>query len=467
MRSLFEAPGAPRPGSGETRTVLTVAELNALVRDRIEAAFPSVWIEAEISNLRRYPSGHTYFTLKDAQAQIAAVLFRGSAAGLRFRPEDGLKVLARGRVSLYEPRGTYQVIVEAMEPAGLGALQLAFEQLKARLEAEGLFDAARKRPLPLLPRRIGIVTSPAGAAIRDILRVLRRRFANLQVVVAPARVQGDGAAAEIVQGIRDLQALGGIDVLIVTRGGGSLEDLWPFNEEAVARAIVASPIPVISAVGHEIDVTIADLVADLRAPTPSAAAEMVVQSKQEMLDRLSGQRARVLSAGRLAVARRRDELARLEAARAFDAVRSRLRDAMLRLDDLGATLRHRLERQLTGARHRLEVLEQRMTPRRLAERFAARRAGVEAAARLLRSAAEGRLERARHAVAAFGERLHALSPLAVLARGYAICRLPQGVPIIKEAAAVHPGSCVEVRLHRGRLECAVTAIAEEVEHGTG
>lgn len=467
MRSLFDPTGAPRPGPGEARTVLTVAELNALVRDRIETAFPSVWIEAEISNLRRYPSGHTYFTLKDAQAQIAAVLFRGSAAGLRFRPEDGLKVLARGRVSLYEPRGTYQVIVEAMEPAGLGALQLAFEQLKARLEAEGLFNAARKRPLPRLPRRIGIVTSPAGAAIRDILRVLRRRFANLQVVIAPARVQGDGAAAEIVQGIRDLQALGGIDVLIVTRGGGSLEDLWPFNEEAVARAIVASRIPVISAVGHEIDVTIADLVADLRAPTPSAAAEMVVQSKQELLGRLGDRRARLLSAGRLAVARRRDELARLEAARAFDGVRSRLRDAMLRLDDLGATLRHRLERQMTGARHRLEVLEQRMTPRRLAERFAVRRAAVASAARLLRSAAEGRLERARHAVAAFGERLHALSPLAVLARGYAICRLSQGGAIIKEATAVRPGSSVEVRLHRGRLECAVTAIAEEVEHGTG
>ncbi|HEX9428053.1 MAG TPA: exodeoxyribonuclease VII large subunit [Candidatus Polarisedimenticolia bacterium] len=466
MRSLFDQKAPARPGPGEPRTVLTVSQLNALVRDRIEESFPSVWIEGEISNLRKYPSGHTYFTLKDAQAQISAVLFRGSAGTLRFRAEDGLKVLARGRVSLYEPRGGYQIIVETMEPAGLGALQLAFEQLKTRLEAEGLFEAARKRPLPRLPRRIGIVTSPAGAAIRDILRLLRLRFANLQVVIAPARVQGDGAAPEIVQGIKDLHRLGGIDVLIVTRGGGSLEDLWPFNEEAVARAIAASPIPVISAVGHETDLTIADLVADLRAPTPSAAAEMVVQSKQEILERLGSQRARLLSAGRLAVARRRDALGRLEAARVFDAVRARLRDAMLRLDDLGARQRLCVERRLTGLRHQLEVLAQRMTPRRLSDRFAARRAAVAAAARLMRSAADGRLVRARDSIAAFGERLHALSPLAVLSRGYAICRLPGGGAIIKEASAAPPGSSIEVRLHRGRLECAVTAIAEEVEHGT-
>src|SRR5437867_3235119 len=288
MRSLFDEAAPPPPGAPgrprEDHPVLTVSELNALARGLLEEGLGTVWVEGEISNLRRYPSGHTYFTLKDAESQVAAVLFRGNAAALRFRPGDGLKVLARGRVSLYEPRGAYQVIVEALEPAGLGALQLAFEQLKARLLAEGLFDAARKRPIPLLPRRIGIVTSPSGAAIRDILKVLSRRFASLGVVLAPARVQGAEAAGEIVAGIAALNRLAGLDALIVTRGGGSLEDLWPFNEEAVARAIAASAIPVISAVGHETDVTIADLVADLRAPTPSAAAEVVVGSREELAE---------------------------------------------------------------------------------------------------------------------------------------------------------------------------------------
>jgi len=463
MRTLFDPePGAARRATGETRRVLTVSELNSLVRGLIEEAFPSVWVEGEISNLRRYPSGHTYFTLKDADSQIAVVLFRGAASGgLRFRPEDGLKVLARGRVSLYEPRGGYQLIVEAMEPAGLGALQLAFEQLKARLQAEGLFDAARRRPLPILPRRLGIVTSPSGAAIRDILRVLDRRFANLEVVIAPARVQGPGAAVEIVAGIRDLNRLGGIDVVIVARGGGSIEDLWTFNEEPVARAIASSKAPVISAVGHETDVTIADLVADLRAPTPSAAAEMVVRSKQELADLIGALRARLLAAGRLAVSRLRQDLQAVGAERAFDLARGRLRDAMLRLDDLTLRMRGRVERSAVTARHRVEILAQRMTPGRLAERLAGRTARAAGLARLLRSAAGARLESARDTVAAYGERLTALSPLGVLARGYAICRLSAGGPILKEAAMARPGESVEVRLHRGRLTCDVKEVDDD------
>ncbi len=475
MPTLFDPSGGGRRGRARAlepeppgdRTVLTVSELNALARGLLEEALPSVWVEGEISNLRRYPSGHTYFTLKDAASQIAAVLFRGSAPALRFRPEDGLKVLARGRVTLYEPRGTYQIIVEAMEPAGLGALQLAFEQLKSRLQAEGLFDPSRKRPIPALPRRIGIVTSPSGAAIRDILRVLSRRFANLEVVVAPARVQGPEAAGEIVEGIRALNRLGGIDVLIVTRGGGSLEDLWPFNEEIVARAIVASRVPVISAVGHEIDVTIADLVADLRAPTPSAAAEMVVRSKQELAERIAALRARLLAGARLLVGRRRRDLEALGTDRAFDSVRSRLRDAMLRLDDAGLRLRDRLDRQALDGRHRLDVLRGRMAPGRLAERLTGRRARAEAGARLLGAAMEGRLRRGRDRVGAFSERLVALSPLAVLARGYAICRHAASGAILKEAAAARPGDAVEVRLHRGRLGCEVTEVQEEAADVTG
>ncbi|HET8945429.1 MAG TPA: exodeoxyribonuclease VII large subunit, partial [Candidatus Polarisedimenticolia bacterium] len=254
MRSLFDPrpeDQAPRPA----RRPLTVSELNAWVRALLDEGIPQVLVEGEISNLRRYPSGHTYFTLKDAGAQVAAVLFRGNALGMRFRPADGGHVVVRGRVSLYEARGAYQVVVEGMEPAGLGALQRALEILKEKLRAEGLLDAGRKRPLPRLPRRIGVVTSPRGAALQDILRVLDRRFAGLDIVLSAARVQGEGAAEEIAAAIRALDRLEGIDVVIVARGGGSTEDLWAFNEESVARAIAASRAPVISAVGHEIDVT--------------------------------------------------------------------------------------------------------------------------------------------------------------------------------------------------------------------
>jgi exodeoxyribonuclease VII large subunit len=458
MPTPFERGTRSVPETGDRRPVLSVGELNTLVRTLIEERLDSVWVEGEISNLRRYPSGHTYFTLKDAEAQIAAVLFRGQAQQLRFRPEDGVKVLARGRVSLYEPRGSYQIIIETLEPAGLGALQLAFEQLKARLLAEGLFDAARKRPLPPLPRRIGIVTSPAGAAIRDILRVLDRRFANLEVVIAPSRVQGEGAAAEIVRGIRDLNRLPGVDVIIVTRGGGSLEDLWPFNEESVARAIAASRLPVLSAVGHEIDLTISDLVADLRAPTPSAAAEMVVRSKEELRAGIAALRGRLLSAARLRLSRLREQIAALGAERALEMARARVRDAMLRLDDLAQRRRSALDRRLLEAHHRLDMLAQRMTPGRLAERVARRRAAGASLARLLQAGIAATLRRAGDGASAYAERLHALSPLAVLGRGYAICRLAGGGAILKDAAAVPRGASVQVRLHRGRLGCEVKEV---------
>jgi exodeoxyribonuclease VII large subunit len=454
--------GAGRERQRERRRILTVSELNALARGMLEEAFESVWVEGEISNLRRYPSGHTYFTLKDEAAQISAVLFRSSAAALRFRPEDGIKVLARGRVSLYEARGTFQIVVEALEPAGLGALQLALDQLKARLRAEGLFEASRKRPLPPLPRRIGVVTSPSGAAIRDILRVLERRFANLEVTIAPARVQGEGAAAEIAEAIGLLNRLPGVDVLIVARGGGSIEDLWAFNEEAVARAIAASAVPVISAVGHETDVTLADLVADLRAPTPSAAAEMVIRSKEELAERIAALRSRLVSAARLGAARRRERLADCGADRAVDLLRARLRDAMLRLDDRTYRVLACLERSLRRRGHRLEILIERMTPRRLGERLAARRAAVASLLRLLQSARSSGLRRCRDALAAASSRLEALSPLAVLARGYAICRAAASGVILKDARMVHPGDGVLVRLHRGGLRCAV----REVEDGT-
>ncbi len=271
------------------RRVLSVTQLNASIRGVLNKTFDDIWVNGEISGLKLAPSGHAYFSLKDAQAQVRAVCFRGALRFLKFRPQDGVAVLARGKVDVFEPRGEYQLIVEWLEPQGLGALQLAFEQLKKKLEAEGLFEAARKRVLPRLPRRIGLVTSPAGAAIRDMIHVLSRRWPGIHIRLFPALVQGQGSIEEVVAGLQYFGRGDWADLIIVGRGGGSLEDLWTFNEEAVARAIVASVVPVISAVGHETDFTIADFVADLRAPTPSAAAELAVPNREDLIDQL-GQR---------------------------------------------------------------------------------------------------------------------------------------------------------------------------------
>src|SRR5262249_46673299 len=274
-----DEPPAPTPVAA--RRVLTVTELTIRVRDLLEDHFLEVWVEGELSNCRLWNTGHLYFTLKDQSSQVRGVIFRRALRYLRFKPADGLRVVARGRLSVYEPKGEYQLVCEHLEPHGLGALQLAFDQLKQRLQAEGLFDAARKRPLPALPRKIGIVTSLHGRAIRDIIKVLRRRYVNAHLVICPARVQGQDAAPDVARALRQIARVPGVDVVIVGRGGGSIEDLWAFNEEMVARAISRVPVPVISAVGHETDVTIADFVADLRAPTPSAAAELVVSAKDE------------------------------------------------------------------------------------------------------------------------------------------------------------------------------------------
>src|SRR5512133_1575027 len=303
----------PPPGpQGPSRRVLTVTQLTAAVRELLETEFPEIWVEGEISNGRVWNTGHFYFTLKDGGAQIKAVMFRSAMRYLRFKPEDGLHVVARGRVSVYDPKGEYQLVCEHMEPHGLGALQLAFDQLKKRLQAEGLFDAARKRPLPALPSRIGIVTSLDGAAVRDIVKVLRRRYPNAHLVIRPTRVQGEGAAREVARALAAIGRVPGVGVIIVGRGGGSIEDLWAFNEEVVARAIYKSPAPVISAVGHEVDFTIADFVADVRAPTPSAAAEIVVSGKEEFcahIDRLAG---RLSAAVRMRLERKRIALHRLD-----------------------------------------------------------------------------------------------------------------------------------------------------------
>ncbi len=448
-------PPLPEPG----RRVLTVSELTRQIQEHLEAAFGGLWVEGEISNLRVPGSGHIYFTLKDEAAQIKAVLFRNRLRRLRFEPYDGLYVLAFGALEVYGPKGEYQLVCEILEPKGLGALQLAFEQLKARLAAEGLFDPARKRPLPVLPRRIGLITSPTGAAVRDILKIVRRRFANVHILIYPVRVQGEEAAREIVEAIQELNRLGGLDVLILARGGGSLEDLWAFNEEAVARAIHASKIPIVSAVGHETDVTIADFIADLRAPTPSGAAELVVQEKAALVARLAelgGRLHRVLDQR---VHRLADRLEELAGRRVLTDPGRPLREAERRLDELTARL-HR------GLRLRHESAHQRYLRAKNALRPAAPFANMAHYVKLL-DQLRGRLGRAaggvvggrRGALGALAARLEGLSPLAVLGRGYSLCTRPSG-EVVTRAGRVGLGERVVVRLSEGELGCRVEEVRE-------
>jgi exodeoxyribonuclease VII large subunit len=335
---------------GPTKKIFSVSELSQGIKNLIEREYPDVWVTGEVSNFRAAASGHLYFTLKDATAQLRAVCFRNQARYLKFKPQDGISVIARGHLSVYEARGEYQLYVEYLEPAGLGALQLAFEQLKQKLAAEGLFDIARKKPLPLLPRAIGVVTSPTGAVIRDILRILRRRFRNMNVLIYPVKVQGEGAAEEIVEGVKYLNREQNVDVIIVGRGGGSIEDLWAFNEEVVARGIAASGIPVISAVGHETDFTIADFVADLRAPTPSAAAELVVHRKQDFLTELENRARRMTQIIRLQLSEARQRLTELRMHHAFQTLATRLAERAQRVDDAVASLERSMRSRLNVAR---------------------------------------------------------------------------------------------------------------------
>jgi len=419
------------------RAVLSVSELTRRLQETLEERFPAVWVEGEISNFRLYGSGHAYFTLKDAESQIRAVLFRNRGRRIRFEPADGLHVMAFGSIEVYPQRGEYQLVIELLEPKGLGALQLAFEQLKARLQAEGLFDQARKRELPRFPRKIGIVTSTGGAAIRDMLRVIGRRFGELHIVIAPCRVQGDGAAEEIAQGVRDLDALGGVDVIIVGRGGGSLEDLWAFNEEPVARAIAASKVPVVSAVGHEVDFTIADFVADLRAPTPSAAAELVVREKQAVVDSLVQLRARL----------------ERSAARP-------LRDLERRVDELTARLRREMRGELGRAGHRVALATRALRASDPVARVARDRHRLESLQSRLITLLHRRRDRARHALETTVGRLDSLSPLAVLGRGYSLTRTPTG-EVVHSPAQVRVGEAIRVLLHRGSLDARVTDTREQ------
>ena len=450
------ATGEPR----QARDVLTPSQLNTLARDLLEGSFPLIWVEGELSGVSRPGSGHLYFCLKDARAQVRCAMFKPKSTWLKFIPREGLRVLARGRLTLYEARGEYQLVLDHMEEAGEGALRRAFEELRAKLTAEGLFDSARKRPLPVHPRRLGVLTSPSGAAVRDVLSVLARRYPLLHVDILPVLVQGASAAAQITAMLRRAAASGRYDLLLLTRGGGSLEDLWPFNDEQLTRAIVASAVPVISAVGHETDFSLADFAADLRAPTPSAAAELLAPSQDDLLRRL-----RTLDA------------------RMRNLQRQQLRAAMQRADRAALRL-HALH-----PRARLQLLQRRQQDglRRLAaawqRRAAADRSRLRHVDAVLRAAhPQRRLSRLRERLAAIASRpqsaigrrlandamrlrglarsLQAVSPLATVARGYAILQQPDG-RVVRSVLDAAPGDVLDARLGDGSLSVAVRANATD------
>lgn len=388
--------------------VWRVSEVTLRIRDLLENEFPDLWVEGEVSNFHASQPGHLYFTLKDEKAQIRCVCFRDQVRGLKFRPEDGLHVTVRGSVSVYEPRGEYQIYVSHIEPVGLGALQLAFEQLKKRLETDGLFDAERKKPLPALPRRIGIVSSPQGAAIRDILRVLRRRFPNLHVILFPVKVQGDGAAEEIAGAIRYFNRAALVDVMIVARGGGSLEDLWAFNEEVVARTMALSEIPIITGIGHETDTTIADFVADMRAPTPSAAAEIVVRTRAEFEKHITDCARQLAQQVRYLFLDKRHRLRDLAMHRAFRRPEDLVRRSRQRVDEMNGALAAGLRGRLEIARQRVRIAGARMGSFDLRGRVGMLRIRVERRSGELRAALERAVARKRRRYAAAQVRIASL-----------------------------------------------------------
>jgi exodeoxyribonuclease VII large subunit len=437
-----------------TRQILTVSELTARIRDLLTKNFTDILVQGEISNCREAQSGHIYFTLKDDRAQVRCVFFKQQRRGIKFRPEDGLQVTVRGSISVYEQRGEYQIYVEALDPIGLGALQLAFEQLKKRLEAEGLFDPARKKPLPILPSRIGLITSPRGAAVRDVVRILTRRFPNVHLTVFPVRVQGEGAAEEIVKALKFFNTKKMADVLILARGGGSMEDLWAFNEEPVARAIAASEIPVISGVGHETDFTIADFVADVRASTPSAAAEVVVQTRREfdkhiadLRDTLSG----LIRYRLLELSRRVHELS---ARRGFRRPLDLLRQQRQRADEMTSRLAAGLRARLEQSRKRFTAAHLRIASFDFRVKIAAFRLRLEKRSAELGLRIERLLRAKRERLARLALQLEERSPLRVLERGYAIATDASG-NVLRSADQVQLGDSVAIQLHRGRLTTEV------------
>jgi exodeoxyribonuclease VII large subunit len=446
------------------RRLYSVAELNAAIRGVLDREFSDVWVAGEISGTKQAASGHWYFTLKERDSQLRCVCFRGTARFLKFKPQDGIAVLARGRVEVYEQRGEYQLLVEFLEPQGLGALQLAFEQLKRKLAAEGLFDSSRKRPLPRLPLRVGIVTSPRGAVIQDMLNILPRRFPGIHIRLYPAVVQGERAVEEVCAGLAYFAQSGWPQVIIVARGGGSLEDLWSFNEEEVARAIAASPVPVISAIGHESDFTIADFAADLRAPTPSAAAELVICTRTELLESLDYYRQKLAQSLRYRLLQLQRRLHEQGTDRAVSVLRRRIGRSLQRVDDLDYRLRECMRSRLESNNRRLHSLEVRLRHLDLRLRMAGMRQRLEACGNALSQSMRWRLTHCHRLLAPLEAQLRQLSPLRILDRGYAIVTDEAG-RLLKSATGVDEGERLRIRLAEGELRAKVTGSepAEEPE----
>jgi exodeoxyribonuclease VII large subunit len=445
MGFTFQAP---------TRRIWTVKDLMSAVRTAVEREYTDVFVEGEISNYRPAESGHLYFTLKEDGAQMRVVMFRSQARLLKFKPVDGMAVIARGRITVYEPRGELQLSAEYLEPKGAGALQIAFEQLKQKLAAEGLFEQSRKKPIPALPRRIGVVTSPRGAALRDILNIVQRRHRGLNVLIYPAQVQGEAAASEVSAGIRYFNRAKNVDVIVVARGGGSLEDLAAFNDEGLARVAAASEVPLISAIGHETDFTILDFVADLRAPTPSAAAELVIESQHQLEQRVETLRQRLARAARYQLLIAKQTLTQLAQHGAFARMHDLIGRRQQRLDELVFRMALAERRRLQEYRTRLETASARIRARDLRQTLDTMRRDIVTRTSALGSAARSALARRRAHYEGLHGKLEALSPLSILERGYALVFDAEG-NLIKDASSVAPGEDIRARVHRGIIDATV------------
>jgi exodeoxyribonuclease VII large subunit len=436
--------------------IYTVTSLSEEIKSLLETHFDFVWVEGEISNFRSPLSGHFYMVLKDENAQIRAVMFRPQTRYLKFMPQDGMKVIVRGRVAIYEPRGEYQVILDYMEPLGVGALALAFEQLKKKLAAQGVFDQGIKKPLPFLPQRVAVITSPTGAAIRDFLKIIRRRFANLEIIVVPVKVQGEGAAAEMVDALnlvnRDLD----VDVIVLTRGGGSLEDLWAFNQEELALAIRASRIPVVSAVGHEIDVTISDLAADRRAPTPSGAAELLVVEKATLKQQIMQLQTRLESRLKTELASLQEKLRFLS--KGLHDPRKRLADSWLHLDEIESRLERMISFMIIDRKRSLGAGEKALILYSPLKIVAGLKQRIEFQSRSMAMMVTRKVKDCRMEISMVQERLKDMSPLSVLGRGYSITRKLPGRWVVRSSSQVDQGDRVNVKLAEGELECLVEKI---------
>jgi len=436
--------------------IFTVSALTERIKELLEDHFDFVWLEGEVSNFRTPASGHYYMALKDENAQIKAVMFRPQTRYLRFTPEDGMHVIAQGRIGVYQPRGEYQIILDYIEPLGIGALALAFEQLKRKLAAQGIFDEAKKRPLPFLPQRVAVITSPTGAAIRDFLKIIHRRFANIEITIVPSKVQGEGATAEIVEALKTVNRELNVDVIVLTRGGGSLEDLWAFNQEALALAIRASRIPVVSAVGHEIDVTISDLAADLRAPTPSAAAELLAVEKESLIERLDEIKSRLQSSLKNYLKGMHQELIMLS--KRLRDPRKRIADSWMRLDELNSRLIRLMDLNIRERKKRLTAEGRALLLHSPTRMFSSLSQRIEFQRRSLLQLMLKGLRENRMNLFLFEEKIKNLSPLSVLKRGYSITRRLPDKKILKDVSDVKKGDRVNILLAEGELESRVEKI---------